>query len=54
MQGLPAAVWAVGISANMQAEKMDRVAEILTERADLLRMVLDEGPVHAEDEALVI
>lgn len=53
-RGLPAAVWAVGISANMGSEKMAHMAEILVEKAKSLRTILDEGPAHIEDEAQAV
>lgn len=42
-RGLPAALWVVGISANMDADKMKKIAEIVKEKAEKLRSDLDEG-----------
>ena len=42
-RGLPAALWVVGISANMDQEKMEHIAGIARSKADQLRHLLDEG-----------
>jgi DNA-binding IclR family transcriptional regulator len=41
-RGLPTAVWVVGISANMEANKMKRIAEIAIDGAEKLRCELDD------------
>jgi DNA-binding IclR family transcriptional regulator len=42
-RGLPAALWVVGISANMDTDKMKKIADIAREKAEILRYELDEG-----------
>lgn len=42
-RGLPAALWVVGITANMGADKMKQIAETAIEKAEKLRLQLDEG-----------
>jgi DNA-binding IclR family transcriptional regulator len=42
-RGLPAALWVVGMTANMDMEKMIKIADILKEKAEKLRCELDEG-----------
>ncbi|MFH0725121.1 MAG: IclR family transcriptional regulator [Pseudomonadota bacterium] len=42
-RGLPAALWVVGISANMDMEKMKKIAEIAKEKAEVLRYEMDEN-----------
>lgn len=50
-RGLPAALWVVGMSANMDADKMIRIADIVKEKAEKLRRELDEGGYGAERNA---
>jgi hypothetical protein len=38
----------------MGSEKMAHMAEILAEKAKVLRTILDEGPAHIEDEAQAV
>ncbi|MFH0994732.1 MAG: IclR family transcriptional regulator [Pseudomonadota bacterium] len=40
---LPAALWVVGMSANMDTDKMKKIADIAMEKAEKLRYELDEG-----------
>ena len=42
-RGLPAALWVVGMSANMDDEKIRWIAGIVKEKAEKLRIDLDEG-----------
>jgi DNA-binding IclR family transcriptional regulator len=46
-RGLPAALWVVGMSANMDMDKMIKIAEIVKEKAEKLRSDLDEGSYGA-------
>jgi DNA-binding IclR family transcriptional regulator len=41
--GLPAALWVVGISARMDAEKMQKIAQLAKEKALELRSVIDQN-----------
>lgn len=41
-RGLPTAVWVVGISANMDSRKIEKIARITVEAAQKLRFALDE------------
>jgi DNA-binding IclR family transcriptional regulator len=41
-RGLPAGLWVVGISANMQMEKIEKTAAIAMQKAETLRVLLDE------------
>jgi DNA-binding IclR family transcriptional regulator len=50
-RGLPAALWVVGISANMDTDKMKKIADIAREKAEKLRYELDEGSCGAERNA---
>jgi DNA-binding IclR family transcriptional regulator len=51
-RGLPAALWVVGMSANMDADKMIKIAEIVKEKAEKLRCELDEGNRNAPERNL--
>jgi DNA-binding IclR family transcriptional regulator len=42
-RGLPAALWVVGITANLDREKMHYIADIAMSKADELRGLLDKG-----------
>jgi DNA-binding IclR family transcriptional regulator len=42
-RGLPAALWVVGMSANMDADKMEKIARIAREKAEKLRYEMDEN-----------
>jgi DNA-binding IclR family transcriptional regulator len=46
-RGLPAALWVVGISANIDTDKMKKIADIAMEKAEKLRYELDEGSYGA-------
>jgi DNA-binding IclR family transcriptional regulator len=50
-RGLPAALWVVGISANMDSDKMKKIADIAREKAEKLRCELDEGSYGTERNA---
>lgn len=50
-RGLPAALWVVGISANMDADKMEKIAEIAREKAEKLRYEMDEHSYNAGKNA---
>jgi DNA-binding IclR family transcriptional regulator len=50
-RGLPAALWVVGISANMDSDKMKKIADIAREKAEKLRCELDEGSYGTERKA---
>jgi DNA-binding IclR family transcriptional regulator len=41
-RGLPTGLWVVGISANMHLEKIEHIAEIVLEKAETLRVLLDQ------------
>jgi DNA-binding IclR family transcriptional regulator len=47
-RGLPAALWVVGISANMDTEKMKKIAALTTEKAENMRLVFDEGSIKKD------
>jgi DNA-binding IclR family transcriptional regulator len=46
-RGLPAALWVVGISANMDSKKMQTIADNVVAKADELRHILDQGSLKS-------
>ncbi|BBO85925.1 hypothetical protein DSCO28_64910 [Desulfosarcina ovata subsp. sediminis] len=43
LQGLPIAIWVVGMSANIDADKLSRIATITKEQAQRLRRMVDKA-----------
>ena len=44
MRGLPIALWVVGMSAGMDAARIERIAALALDRAGRLRNLLDGRP----------
>jgi DNA-binding IclR family transcriptional regulator len=51
-RGLPTALWVVGISANMDSDKIQKIAVIAMEKAERLRCKLDEGIPGREKDGI--
>lgn len=51
-RGLPAALWVVGISANMDSDKIKKTAVIAMEKAESMRRKLDEGIQGREKDSI--